>query len=334
MRVLVTGATGFIGGNVVRAVLAAGHQVRAMMRVGSRHAGIADLLAAPPPGFETVLADLKRPETLPAAAAGCEAMVHCAGYYPTVSLHFAAEVERAARQMSAVLSAARHAGVRRFVYTSSLSTIARAAAGRLASESDQYREGAVWDPYYDGKLRMEEQCRRASGPDFQTVTLLPTLCVGPGDANRTTFKPFQVTAAFPVVGYFSGRANFVDVRIVAAAHAAALTRGAPGERYVVSGANVTFADYLRRVARVLGKRRLLIPIPVSAAWVASWVSELAAVYVTGRPPLLPIENVNMALHGQHFDGDRARRELGIAATDLDRAIADAAAWYRQVGYLR
>ncbi len=332
-KILVTGATGFIGGNVVGALVEAGYRVRAIHRPKSRMRALGDLLERYSDEIESVHADLKQPETLSAALDGCDAVIHCAGYFPTVSLYFAQEVEKARQQMRDLLEAARRAGVERFVYTSGLSTVGAAEVGTAADESCYYHPGSVLDPYYEAKWQMERQCIQADREDFATVALLPTLCVGPGDANRTVFKPFQLTAMMSAVAYFPGCANFVDVRVVARAHVAALERGRGGHRYILGGVNTDFREYFRCLARHLGVRRILVPIPTSLGVVMSWASEVYAVKVSGRPPLLPIENVNMARHGQHYDSSKARRELGLATTDLDNAVAEAVAWYRDKDYL-
>lgn len=320
MRVLVLGATGFIGGAVARAALAAGHEVVAARR--THVTGALDDAAV-----EWRTADLLDRGSLASAMQGCEVVFHAAGYYPTVTFDRAKALRRGVTGMRHVLAAARDAGVRRVVYTSSLSTVGKPEEGRLSDERDHYLPGDIDDTYWELKWAMEQECWRACAEGLDVVVTNPTMCFGPGDVKPTSGMAVILVAKRRLPVYTDGAWNVVDVRDVAQGQLAAAERGRKGERYLLGGHNITVSIFLHHVAKVAGVPPPRLLLPGAVVRTAALASELFAV-ATRRPPLLPVEGVDMIRFGQHFDCAKAEHELGLAPRPLEQTLQDAVAWFR------
>jgi dihydroflavonol-4-reductase len=329
MRVLVLGATGFIGGQVARALVECGYDVRALRRATSSTLALDGL------PVELVVGDLRDRAALLAAMRGVEAICHVAGYYPPNSLAPRRSLRQAVGGMRAVLECARASGVGRVVYTSSLSTIGRPPPSRaLADERDSYLPGSVADPYFDAKWTMEAEAFRAVAAGQDIVVLCPTAVFGPGDVKPTTGTLLLAQARGLLPAYIEGRANIVDVRDVARAHVAALDRGRSGERYILGGHNTTVGAALRVAARLAGVAPPRVRVPTRLALLLGKLAEAASLAIPRRP-LLPLgEVIEMVRHGQHYDCGKARAELGLAGRPLEQTLRDSLDWFREHGYLK
>lgn len=328
MRVLVLGATGFIGGQIARALVERGYAVRALRRPGS---ALRVLDGLP---VELATGDLRDRNSLLAAMRGVEAVVHTAGYYPPNSLAPRRALRLAVAGMRAVLESARAAGVERVVYTSSLSTIGRAGAGRaLADERDFYLPGSAADPYFEAKWAMEAEAYRAVAAGQDVVVLCPTVVFGPGDVKPTTGTIILALARGLMPAYVEGQVNVVDVRDLAQAHVAALERGRSGQRYLLGGHNTTVGATIQVAAEILGVPPPRLRLPARAALLAGKLGEAALLALPNRP-LLPLsEAIEMIRHGQHYDCGKAQRELGLTARPITETLRDSIEWFRQYGYL-
>jgi dihydroflavonol-4-reductase len=255
---------------------------------------------------------------------------HAAGYYPTVTFDRAAALRKCVTGMRHLIGSAREAGVRRVVYTGTLSTIGVPPEGRAADERDHYLPGQVDDTYWEVKWAMEQECWRAVAEGQDVVVTNPTICFGPGDVKPTSGAILVHLAKRRLPAFMDGAWNVVDVRDVARAHIAAAEHGRTGHRYVLGGHNVTVSMFLHHAARVFHVPAPRILLPGMVVEAASIATELAAI-VTRRPPLLPLEGVDMIRYGQHFDSSKARTELGLTMRPLTETLADAMAWFRAQG---
>jgi dihydroflavonol-4-reductase len=264
---------------------------------------------------------------------GCDVVFHCAGAYPHEAKDIAESTRAAAAQMRNVLTAAREAGVRRLVYTSSFTTIGHSVEpGRLADERDFYVPGTANDPYYEAKWAMEvEALRAARGGDSETgflevVVLCPVAVFGPGDVHLAVSRPLLMTAQGRMPFYLDATFSVVDVRDAAEAHLAAAERGQSGERYILCGHNLTMREGLAEIAAVAGARPPFIKL-----------GGLALNMVIALGGLAPGSNVGYlrtARLWRPVSNARAVRELGLRVRPFRETVADALAWFRERGYLR
>lgn len=317
MRILLTGATGFLGSHVARALVVAGHAVRALARPQSSRAILSDV-----PELEWVAGDLLDAGSLRAAAAGCEAVVHAAAMVDFAPRHAARQREINVEGTRHVLEAARAAGVKRLVHTSSVATIGRAPAGSVADEETRY-DWPVGLGYNESKRDAERIVRRAGG--IETVCVNPALVFGPGEVGRRTLPLFRMVkwGLMPLVP--PGGTTLCDVRDVAAAHVAALTHGEPGARYILGGPHLTFRELATTIAEVTRGARPVAELPAG-------LLRAAALPVAGLARLgvpLPFSAGNIAYLGNYayYSSARAEAALGYRTRDAAETLADAARWY-------
>jgi len=342
---LVLGATGFIGGQIARAALGRGWRVRGLRRTPGAVGDLGDLSNAavrsddfsrPPPATATEVAttnalewrqgDLNDGETLAAAMQGCEVVFHCAGAYPHNPRTLAQDIARAAGQMRNVLDAARRAGVRRLIYTSSYTTIGQPAEpGRLADERDFYVPGSSGDPYYEAKWAMEAAALDAARTGLPVIVLCPVAVFGPGDVHMSVSGPLLMAARGRLPAYLDAPVSVIDVRDTAAAHLAAVERGRPGERILLSAHNVRLYDVLAEMARAAGARPPQIKLGPALLRVAATVGQLAP---GGQASFLKTISL-----WQPVNNAKAVAALGLTTRPLAETLADTAAWFRARGYL-
>jgi dihydroflavonol-4-reductase len=316
-RVFLTGATGFVGSHILRALLAAGYAVRALTRTSFDTAPAApaqDDKSAPHDdreGAEWVQGDLRDVGAFARALKGCRYLVHCAALY-SFAPRDRADIRRVNVEGTASLMLAAHlAGVERAVMTSSSATI-------------DHAHGA----YHRSKLDQE---RAAFASRMPVVALLPTAPVGPGDAKPTPTGKLILDFARGKIGAKApgdGGMNLVAVEDVARAHVAALERGAIGERYLIGGENLTMDEIWQMLAEITGR-----PMPT---WRAPYALALAAGYaddlrcrLTGATPAVPLEGVRMSRERMYADSSKAERDLGYAPTPVRAALERAVAWFRE-----
>lgn len=325
MQVLVTGASGFLGGAIARSLVESGVRVRALRRSHSS-GSVADL------DIQWVQGDATDRPALMKALKGCEVLFHAAGYFPTVSFDRPSALRKGVNSMRTILQAARDAGVRRVVYTSTITTIGRPPEGRSADERDQYVPGDVDGTYWEVKWAMEQECWRAVTEGQDVVVTNPSICFGPGDVKPTSGAVLLHLARSRLPAFMDGAWNVADVRDVARAHVEAALRGRTGHRYILGGINLTVSMFLHHAAKNLGVSTPKILLPGSIMERAAFAAELAAI-VTRRPSVLPIEAVDLIRHGQHFDCAKAKKELGLSERPLDDTLTDTISWFRSAGRL-
>jgi dihydroflavonol-4-reductase len=309
MRVLVTGASGFVGAHVARRLAERGDEVRGLSR------------SQPPPEArvaEHVAADLRDVGALRRAVDGCDAVVHVAALY-AYDRREAARMEAVnVEGTRAVLDAA--AG-RRVVVTSSSATCGP-VPGRPATEADSPPDWELRVPYKRTKLAAERVALEHGG---EVVVVNPTTVVGPGDRRPTpSGKMVRDVASGKIKGYMRGGGiNVVAVDDVATGHLLALDRGRPGERYILGGEDLSLRDAFAIIARHAGRRAPRIAVPYAVALAAAQAAALAS-RVTGREPeLLVLDEVRLAKLPLYFSSEKAREELGHAPRPAAQALEEA-----------
>ena len=317
MQVLLTGATGFVGSHVGRALVAGGHTVRALARPSSSRAVLGDV-----PEIAWVEGDVGDVPSLRAAVRGCEAVVHAAAVVAFAPREAGRQREVNVEGTRHLVEAARAAGVRRFVHTSSIAAVGRVREGAVADEETRYD----WPPglgYNESKRDSERLVRRAEG--IETVCLSPSLVFGPGEIYRRTLPLFRLVkwGLLPIVP--PGGTTLCDVRDVAEAHVSALTRGESGARYILGGPHLTFRALATTIAEVTGGARPLAELPLPLLRVAAL--PVAALARSGLP--LPFSAGNLSYLGHHgyYASGRAEAALGYRTRPAAETLADAARWY-------
>ncbi|HJU19778.1 MAG TPA: hopanoid-associated sugar epimerase [Stellaceae bacterium] len=325
---LVTGATGFVGSAVARALLRAGHQVRVLARPRGDRRNLAGLPVRVAEG------DLADAASLTRAVAGCRYLFHVAADYrlwvPDPEPMFRANVAGTRDLMQAALAA----GVERVVHTSSVATLGFVPDG-VADEETPSREEDMIGPYKRSKFQAEAVVRGlVAERGLPAVIVNPSTPVGPGDVKPTpTGRLILEAARGHVPGFVDTGLNIVHVDDVAAGHLAAAERGRVGERYILGGENMALAEILAEVARCVGRPPPRLKIPYAVALPVAFGAELAA-RATGREPFVTRDGVRMSRKTMYFASAKAARELDYRARPAREAIADAVAWFKASGYLK
>ena len=326
---LVTGATGFVGSAVARALQARGHALRLLVRRGSDQTNIRDLPA------ELVEGDLRDPASLTAAVEGCTYVVHVAADYrlwvPDPGPMMQANVDGT----RALLLAARDAGARRVIYCSSVAALGLVGDGTPGTEDTPVDEAAVVGAYKRSKYLAEQEVRRLVRQEgVPAVVVNPSTPIGPRDIKPTpTGKMVLDAAAGRMPAYVDTGLNVVHVDDVGLGHVLALERGEVGEAYILGGTDLRLEEILAMVDDIMGraiKRRARLPH--AALWPVALGMEGAA--RTFRfEPLVTREMLAMAKKRMFFSSAKAQARLGYAPRPARQALADAIAWFRAEGKL-
>ncbi|HTB22565.1 MAG TPA: hopanoid-associated sugar epimerase [bacterium] len=327
MKIFLTGSTGFVGGHVARALADQGGDLRLLVRKASKLDSLQGIRA------ETHLGDLAEPESLRSGLAGCEALVHVAADYrlwiPDPEAMYRVNVDGT----RALLRLAREAGVKRVVYTSSVATLRFHTDGRNSDEDTPTRLDDMVGHYKRSKFLAEQEALSAARAGQAVVVLNPSAPVGPGDAKPTPTGRILVdflNGRFPA--YMDTGLNLVDVREVARAHAAALTRGEAGRRYVLGGENLTLKQILDALSALSGRPSPRLRVPYAAALAYAGFEEWFSGRLLKREPRATLEEVRMGKKKMYVSSERARRELGFNILPAAPALEAAVAWFRERGY--
>ena len=327
MKVFLTGATGFVGSHVAQALHGAGAELRLLTRKTSRTEHLSGLNA------DLVVGDLRQPEDLRSALAGCDALIHVAADYRLwvrdPESMYAANVEGT----RALLRLARETGIRRIVYTSSVATMGFRSDGAVVDEQTPVSLADMIGHYKRSKFLAEQEAIAAAQSGQHVMILNPTTPIGANDARPTPTGRIVVdflNRNFPA--YVDTGLNFVDVEEVAAMHVAALDRGTPGERYILGGENLTLKQFLDRLAALTGLPSPKIQVPHSVAMAFSYFDEWITGRARGREPRATVEAVRMGKKKMFASSAKAERDLGYRASRLDSALPAAVNWFRIHGY--
>jgi dihydroflavonol-4-reductase len=327
VRALVTGATGFVGAAVARALLNAGWQVRVLVR-GSSNRGNLQALAV-----DIAVGDLNDAASLDAAVAGCDALFHVAADYRLGARDPRQLYQNNVEGTRNILLAARNAGVARTVYTSSVATVGLPADGRPGEERTPVELSAMIGHYKRSKYLAEEVVRDAAHAGMSVVIVNPSTPVGPGDVKPTPTGQVVLDAARGrMPAYVDTGLNIVHVDDVAAGHLLAFHRGQAGERYILGGQDMTLRDILAQIAALVGRKPPRIRLPYAAVLPIAYVAE-AFSRARGREGRITVEAVRMSRKRMFFSSSKAERELGYRWRPPVEAFADALRWFRENGEL-
>ena len=327
MKVFLTGATGFIGHHVARALAADGAQLRLLVRKTSNLANLEGIAG------ETHVGDLADPESLKPALAGCDAVVHVAADYrlwiPDPAAMYKANVD-GTREL---LRLAREARVKRFVYTSSVATMHFRRDGLVINEETPVCLKDMVGHYKRSKFLAEQEAIKAAQDGQRVIILNPTSPIGPNDSKPTPtgqiFLDF-LNGKFPA--YMDTGLNLVDVAEVARAHVTALTKGQPGRRYILGGENLTLKQILDKMALITGLKPPTVEIPFIVAATYAFFEEWITGRIRKREPRATLEEVRMGRKKMYASSARAQQELGFRILPVNPAMKAAIDWFRAHGY--
>lgn len=322
-----TGGTGFIGANVVRALLARGYAVRVLARPGADRRNLADL------PVEWCVGDVRDPVSVRDAVVGCSHVFHAAAIYALGGCPRRLMYEVNVDGTRHVLQAAWDAGVERVVYTSSVAALGLRPDGHPADETVPPSPHTLRGDYKRSKHLAREVALEFASQGLPVVIVNPSFPVGPYDRKPTPTG--QVILDFlhgRMPAYVDTGLNVVAVEDVAIGHVLAAERGRPGECYILGGENLTMKEFLCVLADVSGVRPPRVRLPVApliplAYLLAGWSA------VTGRTPRLTPDTVRMARQRMFYDPGKAVRELGLPQTPAREALARAVAWFVDNGYV-
>ncbi len=318
--VLVTGATGLVGGRIAQLLTGAGHRVRVLARPSSNTSHLDAGLV------EVARCDITDPEAVRRAAEGCRHVYHAAGLVSPF-IRDRSEYDRVnVAGTRNVLEAAASCGVERVLHVSSVATLG-AKPGMVADEATR-PAGAFARGYADSKYRSEQLVREYAASRGDAVIVNPCIVFGPRDRQFVRLIRAFLRGRVPVVAFPDRRMSLVYVDDAARGAMLALGHGARGERYVLSGATVTIREFFERLAAASGRRPPRLTVPgwlVASAATAAW----AVFPLFRRRPPTSLRGVWRG--GATFDGSRAERELGLAYTPLDAGLEATVRWLRATG---
>ena len=326
-RILVTGASGFVGSAVARALTARGDDVTVLLRPSSPRTNIADI------DCRVVLGDMRDVEAMTKAMDGMRYVFHVAADYRLWARDPGEIVRNNLEGARAAMTAAQATGVERIVYTSSVAAL-KPVAGMAADESSRHSESTVIGAYKRSKLVAERFVERMASEGLPVVIVSPSTPIGPRDVKPTPTGRIIVQAANGGMPAFVDTGlNLVHVDDVATGHLLALAKGRIGENYILGGEDVRLKDMLGIIAPLVARKPPRMRLPRGPLYPLAYGAEAVA-RVTGREPFLTTDALRMSKHHMFFSSAKAKSELGFSARPYVRGIEDAVNWFRNAGYIR
>ena len=327
MKVLVTGATGFIGGNLARELWRLGNEVRALVRPGSNQLTIEDT------GIVAVEGDILDRPSIKRAVEGCEAVFHVAAAYTFWSRN-PSEVYKANVDGTVnVLEAAREAGVSKTVYTSTVGTIGIPKNG-LGTEDTALDPTSLRGNYKSSKFKAESEAMAIASAGMPLVVVNPTAPVGPWDVKPTpTGKIVLDFLKGRVPAYLKTGMNLVDVADVVDGHILALEKGKSGERYILGNQNVSLKDIYRILSDLTGLSSPRIRAPYWLVIGAGYADRFIEGTLLRREPVIPVEGVLTSKVPAYVNCAKAITELGQPQRPIEKALNHAIEWFSDYGYI-
>ena len=328
MKAFITGATGFVGSHVARALAAQGAELRLLVRPTSRLDNIADLRA------ETATGDLRNPESLKKAMAGCEFVFHVAADYrlwvrdPDQMYRSNVEGTRA------IIRAAQESGVRRVIYTSSVATMGFTREGHIAGEDSPVSIKDMVGHYKRSKFMAEQLALEAGNNGVNVVVVNPTTPIGEYDIKPTPTGRIVVDflkRKFPA--YVDTGLNLADVKEVARGHILAMEKARPGQRYILGGENLTLKQILDKLSALTGLPSPTMKVPHAVAMGFAVFDQFFTGMVLGKEPRATIDAVKMGRKKMFASSAKAERELGYKVLPVEDALRRAVDWFQAHGYV-
>jgi dihydroflavonol-4-reductase len=328
LKTLVTGATGFIGSNVVRELIKRGEDVRVTLRKNSDTRNIDDL------DIEKVYCDIRNRESVKNALNGCDILYHVAAYFshwsPNIKLFYDINVEGTKTLLEEALSQ----GLEKVVYTSTSNTIGSHGAGNYVTEEAEFNGWEAKDHYAISKYLAENEAKKLCEKGLPLVIVNPTLVIGVRDLKPTPSGALIVDIANrDMPGYIEGAINVIDVEDVAQGQILAAKKGRIGERYLFGNENLFVGEFFNLIAEIAGVKAPKMKIPYRLAILLGYFFQFGA-RITKKEPIVSVSQVRLGKMGEHFNCSKAINELGLPQTPIKETIKKAIDWYTKNGYIK
>jgi dihydroflavonol-4-reductase len=327
MKALVTGATGFIGANLVEALAHHGWQARALRRESSSLKALDGLT------YESAIGDINDPASLAAAMDGIDIVFHVAAsadYWRNSADKMMRVNVDGTRN---VLQTARDVSVQRVVFTSSCAALGKPPFGQTIDESAQFNLGTNQFPYGYSKRLAEQVCQEFVHAGLDVVIVNPAVVLGPRDVNMISGSLIIEAARRSLPAVPPGGVSVIDVADTCAAHIAAAERGRTGERYILTAENLWYSELFATIAKVVGKPAPSLRLPGGVFRAAGSAVDFARETLHLNLPLNG-EQVRFSADTFWFDAGKARRELGLTTRPIEETVRRTYEWYKANDYLK
>jgi dihydroflavonol-4-reductase len=319
MRVLITGANGFLSGHIIRELLRCGHTVRAMMRSGAKAPGISGLK------IETVSGNITDKKDCEMAVAGCDVVIHAAAdtnqWYRRIEDYYPVNVEATAN----IIGAAARENCKRLIFVSTANTMGFGTLAMPGNESTPVSPLFMKSGYARSKFLAQELVLKAvKAHGMDAVVVNPTFMIGPIDHNPHSGRIFNMVLNKRVVICPPGGKNFVDVRDAAKGIVSAMKTGKPGECYLIAGENISFREFFLKTARLSGQKPLLVSIPEFMLILPGLCGTIFR--FLGIQTELSYTNARILCVNNYYDNSKAVRYLGLSCSGIDKTIRDYLSW--------
>lgn len=328
MKALVTGASGFIGSNLIRTLLKKGVSVKAFVRQQSLLKNIEGL------DVEFVYGDVRDLDSLKTACQGCHFLFHTAAFYdfwaPDPQIFYDVNVAGTKN----VLEAAQQTEVSKIIYTSTVGTIGYHKEPRTPSNEMFFpSNGDLNNHYKQSKFQAEQIAFMFAKQGLPVVIVNPSAPIGPYDAKPTpTGRIIVDFLKRKIPAYVDTGLNIIDVEDVAEGHWLAAQKGKVGERYILGNKNVSLKEIYELIAQLGKTKHPFLKIPYAVAFSLAYVSEGVANILKQRPKI-SLASVRMAKRPMYFDSTKAVRELSLPQSPIEGAFEKAIRWFKDNGYL-
>ena len=327
MKALVTGATGFVGSAVVRALTDTGVKIRVLTRPDSDLRNLQGL------NVEQVHGDLRDRDSLRRAMNDCGHLYHVAAHYALWAKDPSVFYDINVTGTRVLLETAREEGLERIVYTSTIGAIGLPEGGGPGTEETPISLDQMAGHYKRSKYLAEQEVHKLARAGLPVVIVNPSAPVGERDIKPTPTGQM-------IVDFMKGRMwayletgmNLIDADDVAVGHLRAMERGRVGERYILGNRNLSLKEIFDILSRLTGVKAPRVKLPWQAVLPLAYVNRWMADYVTHRPPRIPLEGVRMAKYHMHYDCSKALRELDLPQTPAEVALEKAVRWFHHHGY--